>query len=246
MSELKLNQVIAIEKGVKAIAAKNLTAAYHDVQKTGPLNGLSRTYSPKDEDGDKLPSESTLVQLKADEIIAGVQESITRLFDVTLTKETANAAAKADVKVGAKVIIKDAPVTYLLFLEKQLVDIGTLVSKLPVLDPSENWTYSSTVGAYAADPSETTRTKKIPRNHVLAAATDKHPAQVQLYHEDVVAGYWKTVKYSGALPADKVAQLATRVEQLKEAVKFAREEANSTTVEDKHAGKAVLDFIFKD
>jgi hypothetical protein len=35
---------------------------------------------------------------------------------------------------------------------------------------------------------------------VKAEATEKHPAQVEVYHEDVVVGQWKTVKFSGALP----------------------------------------------
>jgi len=33
------------------------------------------------------------------------------------------------------------PATYLLFLEKQLTDLHTLVSKLPVLDASETWVF---------------------------------------------------------------------------------------------------------
>ena len=48
---------------------------------------------------------------------------------------------------------------------------------------------------------QTLRTKKVPRNHVKAEATEKHPAQVEVYYEDVAVGYWTTVKFSGALPA---------------------------------------------
>lgn len=70
----------------------------------------------------------------------------------------------------------------------------------------------------------TVRTKKVPRNHVKAEATDKHPAQVDVYYEDVPVGYWTTVKFSGALPARRVNELLDRVEKLQQAVKFAREE----------------------
>lgn len=48
---------------------------------------------------------------------------------------------------------------------------------------------------------------QVPRNHVKAEATDKHPAQVEVYHEDVPVGYWTTVKFSGALPARRVNEL---------------------------------------
>jgi hypothetical protein len=42
--------------------------------------------------------------------------------------------AKADIKVGDAVIARDVPVTYLIWLEKQLVEMATVVGKLPVLD----------------------------------------------------------------------------------------------------------------
>jgi hypothetical protein len=88
------------------------------------------------------------------------------------------------------------------------------------------------------------RTKKVPRNHVKAEATEKHPAQVEVYHEDVVVGYWRTVKFSGALPAQRVNELLERVEKLQAAVKFAREDANGTEVTDQKPGKKVFDYLF--
>ena len=128
------------------------------------------------------------------------------------------------------------PVTYLLFLEKQLVDLHTFVKKLPVLDAAESWTFDESADCYATEPVQTVRTKKVPRNHVKAEATEKHPAQVEVYYEDVTVGYWKTVKFSGALPAKRVNELLERVEKLQQAVKFAREEANGTEV-DRPAGR---------
>jgi hypothetical protein len=91
---------------------------------------------------------------------------------------------------------------------------------------------------------QTARTKKIPRNHVKAEATEKHPAQVEVYHEDVVVGYWKTVKFSGALPAKRMNELLDRLERLQKAVKFAREEANNQTAEEQKIGRTVLGYIF--
>lgn len=241
-----LNQVIAIEKSVKSTATKVISNLYKDLQRPEPMSGISRTYSPKDDDGDKLPSESTKVQIKVNDILDEVSSGLTRLFDVVLTKETANTNAKADVVVDGKAILKDIPVTYLLFLEKQLTDISTFVSKIPSLDPAQQWTYDANIGAYATTPTMTTRSKKIPRNHVKAAATDKHPAQVDVFYEDVLVGYWSTVKYSGALPADRIAVLASRVEKLSNAVKYAREQANSIQIDDRLAGAAVFEYLFKE
>src|SRR6185295_19181249 len=107
-----------------------------------------------------------------------------------------NCFAKADVIVDGTVVLSDVPVTTLLFLERKLVDLHTFIVKLPVLDPAERWSYSPDVGAYASAPSETIRSKKVMRNWVRAEATEKHPAQVDVYNEDVPEGTWTTVKYS--------------------------------------------------
>jgi len=135
-------------------------------------------------------------------------------------------------------------VTYLLFLEKQLTDLHTFVHKLPVLDPSESWRFDPSQDCWASDTAETSKTKKVPRNHVKAEATEKHPAQVEVYHEDVVVGYWKTVKFSGALPAARVRELLERVERLQKAVKMAREEANGVAVESVKSGDKVFGYLF--
>ena len=240
----KLNQIIAVEKGVKSKSFADLTDAHHAVQKTGPLAGISRSYQPKDEEGEQLPPESTRVQLKAEEILRAVAGSLTRLFDVTATKDWSNLTARADIVVDGQTIAREVPVTYLLFLEKQLVDLHTFVKKLPVLDAAESWTRDDSTDSWKTDPVRTIRTKKVPRNHVKAEATEKHPAQVDVYYEDVAVGYWTTVKFSGALPAKRVNDILDRVLKLQTAVKFAREEANNVEVVDQRVGGAVFGYLF--
>ncbi len=244
MSTVKLSQLVAIEKGVRSKADRALTEAYHSVQKADPLSGLTRTYAPINDDDVALPSETKLVQLKTEQIIAEVSGELTRLFDVTLTKDAGNCVAKGNVVVDGNTVLADVPVTYLLFLEKQLVNLATFISKLPVLDPAETWEYDAVSSAYRSHPSSTIRNKKIRRNHVVAQATQQHPEQVQVYEEDVPVGTWTITKFSGGLPSDKIAEYARRVDALLVAVKFAREEANSTSVEDQKAGNAVLSYVF--
>ncbi|MDT0264840.1 hypothetical protein RM844_00895 [Streptomyces sp. DSM 44915] len=239
----KLNQIIAVEKGVKSKSYQDITAAHHQVQKPALLAGISRTYQPKDEEGEQLPPESTRVQVKAETVLREMAASLTRLFDVTATKDWANCAARADVVVDGRTIVPDVPVSYLLFLEKQLTDLHTFVKKLPVLDGAETWTLDPSTDWWKTDPVRTIRTKKVPRNHVKAEATEKHPAQVEVYYEDVAIGYWTTVKFSGSLSARQVNELLERVEKLQTAVKYAREEANSAEVEDRRVGEAVFGYL---
>jgi hypothetical protein len=240
----KLNQIIAVEKGVKSKAHQDLTAAHHGLQKPALLAGISRTYQPKDEEGEQLPPESTRVQVKAEDVLRETAKTLTRLFDVTATKDWANCAARADVTVDGRVLVSEVPVAYLLFLEKQLTDINTFVRKLPVLDASESWTQDPSTDAWKTESVRTLRTKKVPRNHVKAEATEKHPAQVEVYYEDIPVGYWTTVKFSGALPARRVNELLERVEKLQQAVKFAREEANNQEADEQKIGRSVLSYLF--
>jgi hypothetical protein len=240
----KLNQIIAVEKNVKSRALEDLTEAYHSLQKTALLAGISRTYRPKDEEGEQLPPEATKVQIKSEEIIRKTTETLTKLFDVVATKDRANCQAKADVVVDGQKLLSDVPATYLLFLEKQLVDIHTFIKKLPILDAGETWAFDQSADCWATEPVMTTKTKKVPRNHVKAESTEHHPAQVEVYYEDVTVGNWRTIKFSGSLPARRVNELLARVEKLQEAVKFAREEANSLEVEDVKTGEAVLGYLF--
>lgn len=240
----KLNQIIAIEKSVKSQSLRELTDAHKTLQKESLLAGIARTYRPRDDEGEQYPPESTRVQVRADDVIDQTMTVLIKLFDVTATKDWANGDARADVVVDGDALLKDVPVTYLLFLEKQLTDLHTFISKLPTLDPSEVWAYDEATDAWATEPVQTSKTKRIPRNHLKAEATKEHPAQVEVYYEDIVVGNWQTIKYSGAMPASRVAVLKERVRTLQEAVKFAREEANSKEVDEQKVGETLFNFIF--
>lgn len=240
----KLNQILAIEKGIKTDTFQKLTEAHHQLQKSTLLTGISKTYQPRDEEGEPLPPEFTRVQVSAETVINDTRETLVRLFDVTATKDWANCSAKADVVVDGQKLLEGVPATYLLFLEKQLTDLQTFIRKLPALDSSENWTLDTSDSIWKTAPVETIRTKKVPRNHVKAEATEKHPAQVEVYMEDVPVGRWRTVKMSGALPTSRITDLLNRVEKLQTAVKFAREEANGLETTNLTVSEKLFNYLF--
>lgn len=242
----KLNQIIAIEKNVKKRCAHEMHEINKKLKRNNLLSGISRTYRPKDENGEILPPEGTRVQLKAEEAIQDVIQVLGELFDITLTKDLANCEAKADIIIGERVLIKQVPVSYLLFLEKQLDALASFIHSLPVLDAAEVWNFDPSTNTYAIEAIQTLRTKKVPRNHVKAEATDKHPAQVEVYYEDITIGYWQTIKFSGALPAQRVHELQKRIARLQQAVKFAREEANSYEVNEEKVSERLFSYLFEE
>jgi len=247
MALTTLGQILGIEQGVKASAERAFTNAYHQLQRTAQMGGLSRTYEPKDDEGDRLPSEQTLVQIRVHEAIKDVIDNLTAKLDVVATKDDANTIARADVVMeDGTVLLEGVPGVTLLFLEKQLVDLLTFVRKIPTLEPGYMWTWDTATESYVTDPPvQTVRTNKVPKNHVLAGATDKHPAQVQVFMEDIPVGTWTTRKYSGAIPASELHTYIRRVEELQRAVRFARERANATVVVDRKIGKAFLEYVFR-
>lgn len=243
----RLSQVVAVEKGVRNTAHTRVTQLHRDSQKAtagGPMTGIDRSYEPRDQDGERLPGESVRVQITVDDLVAQLTSELTRLWDVTATRDWANREVGADVVFDGQILIRNCPVPYLLFLEKQLQNIRTFVANLPTLDPSDVWHFDEVSASYRSEPIMTTRSKKVPRNHVLAPATREHPAQVTTFTEDVVVGDWKTVRFSGAIPEVRRRELLDRVERLQQAVKYAREEANATEIDNLKVAKQMFDALF--
>lgn len=241
-----LSQIIAIAKTKKSAKYAEFTALHQKLQKTNLLSGISRTYRPLDEEnGDHLPPEFTKVQVSADDVIDEAARILTDMFDVIASQDFTNCIAKSDIVVDGETIIADCPVSYMLFLEKQMIDILTFAKALPVLDPSEpSWTISPGTNTWATDAYQTIKTKKTNRNHVRFAGSEHHPPQVDVYAEDVLVGHWTTIKFSGALQASRVRDIIHRVEKLQEAIKFAREKANMQEVQDVKVGGKIFTYLF--
>lgn len=240
----KLNQIVAVVTGQKSRTEKEITEVYKKVQKEDLFNGLVRKYTPLDEEGEQLPTETKNVQYTAQEAVGEFKTSLGKLFDVVATQDWTNCEAKADVVVGDEVVLESVPVTHLMFLEKQLNDIGTFISKLPTLEAGERWNFSENDDCYVSEVSQNNRTQKLPQTIVKAEATEHHPAQVDVYMKDVITGKWDVTKMSGAMKKTEKKEMLERVEELKNAVKFAREEANDTEV-NKKTSSAILDYVFK-
>lgn len=245
VTTLLLNQIIAIDKGSKARIYSDITTLHKQVQKADLYNGFSKTYERLNEDGEELPGEQKKVVITVPNTLVVVQAKMTELFSLTARKDFTNCVAKADVVVGDVTIVKDAPVSYLLFLEKNLTDIRTFLDNLPILDPTETWNLDPNTGLYKTVATKTHRTKKVQRPIVLYDATPEHPAQTQLISEDVLVGFWNMVKVSGAIPATMKSQYVRNTDRLIGAVKQAREKANVTPeVAAPDVGGAVFDYIF--
>lgn len=251
----RLHQIIPVERGVVAESARQLSEVQRILAIGGdrdPLTGIVRTYRPRDEGGVQLPDESRKVQITVPELLATVRGTLVRLFDLKFTREFANCSARANVAVAGETLLTDVPAGYLLFLENQLSDLITkLIDRLPVLDAAEEWNGTDpalAAGVWASAPRETTRSEQVPRVQVLSPNQvidgKAFEGKFQPYMTQEVVGYWTQVKQSGQLPPRAVQAIRARAVALLEAVKVAREAANSLEIIDREAGNAVLGYVF--
>lgn len=244
---MKQHQLIAIVSGRKPLVQKTITDLYQKLGAEASFNGLHRVYQPVNEEGEQLPPESKRTINSVQEMIDGFKDSLAPMIDLVASQDETNRDALAQLRAEQGVgvlVIENLPVTTLLYLEKQLTDVRTFISKLPVLPPTRSWTWDASNERYVAEPEMTTRTKKTLRNHVKAPATEHHPAQVDVYTEDVVEGHWTKVDFSTAIPASRKKEMTERVNALIESVKSAREKANEIEVSQRQIGQDLLDYVF--
>jgi hypothetical protein len=241
----KLCQIVAVVSGMKTQAQKALTNAHQHRLKANLLSGLTRTYRPVSDEGETLPPEVNRVQATVPDVLKEVRAALVPVYDAVLTQDVGNTRARADVKVGDRVLLPGVPVTHLMYLEKQLEDLVTFLDGLPTLDLSEQWGEKPVDGVYQTPPYETLKQAKVYKTHIAHPPTEHHPAQVHTFTMDETIGRWTNIKYSGAIPASQKNAMAARARALKAAVKVAREEANAIEVEQKKEGDAIFQFLLE-
>lgn len=229
----KIHQVLAVEKGIKSEVHAHVSKLYKFAQKPTLFTGQHRSYSPKEDGGEEFPPERNAVQLKASDLVAGFIAAKSDLFNIVAQKDMSNESADADLVVDGQTLIARAPVSYLLFLEKELTDFKTFIEALPELDGAEHWTFDAENGIYKSDVTRTHRTQKNVKPIVKYPATPEHPAQTEMVVQDETVGYWYTTKMSGGMPKTKKEAILLKVRKLILAVKDARERANSTAAVEK-------------
>jgi hypothetical protein len=256
---MKLHQILAVNKGVKSKEYGNITKLHKEMQKSDLILGLQRRFRPREDvtGGDsnidnfsEYPDEDKKIQLKIEDVITEAQEKFASIWNSEAAKDFANAKAVADLVLDAdtdrpETLYKNVPVSHLLYLEKQLNDLFTFVSNLPVLSTDHNWEYDAQHSHFRSNVIKTLKSKKIQRPIELAPATKEHPAQVQLVTDDVPIGVWETTHFSAAIASDRKEAMKKNVLRLQKAVKYAREKANADTdAPGVRIGSTLLSVVF--
>jgi hypothetical protein len=169
-----------------------------------------------------------------------------KYLDAVLQKESTNQSAKADLIVDGKTIAKDIPATFLLGLETKIKMWKQMLEAVPTLQPGLAWAHDEVLGrhVYATkNPEELAKTKKTLRYQIMVPATDKHPAQVEKWNEDVPVGKYIIRKWCGMLSPAEKSDLLARLDKLSHGVKQARQRANCQEVVPINIGQSLIDFL---
>lgn len=241
-----LSQWVGVRKGVSQRATSKLTVLHRESAKAAPYAGLSKKYRPVDEDSEHYPDEKKKVVMMAEQVLSEAKEIESDWWDVLAACEYGNQTASANLCVEGTVLIQEAPVGLLLFLDKRFKDLRTFVEKMPVLDQNEDWTQDPTSGLFKTEKQTTHKTALRIRPIVKYDATKEHPAQTELLKEQAIIGWWDTVKSSGAMTVPRQRQLLARLDALIRAVKFAVEAANTEEVSAKNVGDPVLSWLLRE
>lgn len=211
------------------------------------------TFRPAQEGVAPVTEAQSDIQSTLSKELDWVSNFLAKSIDCGYQIDLGNTIAKADLTVeeDGKVTlqIKNVPATFLLQLEKHLLAVKELAVAIPTLDPAQGFApdEKSGKGIWKAREVIKERTKKTKKVLVLAPPTDKHPAQVQPYDEDVPVGTVMEQEWSAlTTPAIKSAVLAN-IDTLLQAVKKARSRANAIDLDPAGAkiGRQLLDYIFK-
>ena len=248
-----LHELIAVEKDVKIKLTKILEEANETfTQKSSHFLESRKTYTPfKEEDKDLPDTEFTPMVTTVKAKLDYVQEYCVSAIDVALQKESANQEAKADVIVelpdgSTEIILKDAPVTFLVQMENTLEQIRKVYHSIPTLDPSKVWKVDETINdTWISDPIKKVRSKKVPNAFEKAKGTDKFPAQVEIIYLDEAVGEFNQQYRCGGLSSKQKSNLLARIDSLIKGVKIARAKANSQEVKNKKIGNVFFNFINK-
>jgi hypothetical protein len=240
---MKLHELIALRKGEVGRSESRLNEIKKRLLKPSIYSGFAKTYEPIDEEGETLPPEFKRVQRNVDSELKDAQESILKLWNTVAAVELGNCEAKEDIVVNGETILEQVPVATLLFLEKQLFHVRTIIEAIPTLSPDYEWKRDENDGLHKTDVVKTHRNVKHTKVITLVQQDEHHAGQATTIEEPKLAGHWNTVQHSGALPEVRKTLLLGRVEDMLDGVQAARARANTSEAKEMNT-KRIIDFIF--
>jgi hypothetical protein len=242
----KLHELLAVESSVNGNYQRDTDESLKVFGRPEAFRKVTKSKVYFAEDDQRLnASEVTEITTTVGDRLKWFSGHATKFFDLVLQKDRTNQKAVADLDVDGFVIAKDVPATTLLMLESKLQEVRKVIDAAPTLPAGIRWTKDEAEGLWVtADPIVTFSTKKVTKPVVLYEATKEHPAQVKEVSEDVPVAKVTQTTWAGLLTASEKAVILGRLDTLLQAVKKARQRANTVEVEKGELGKNLFSYLF--
>lgn len=239
----KLHELLAVETDLANKARGVLAQINNRFGDVANYIGQQRSYRPLIDGGQPFPNEDKQLPGTVSGDLDSVFGAFVRWVDASIQKEVTNQGTSADIEIDGITVLKGLPAPALLNLESKLAELGKVLKSIPVNDTARKWTWNEQIEAFVSAPQTTFRTEKHLKNHIKYEATDKHPAQVEMYTEDERVGEWTTIIHSGAMQPAQKRELLERWEALSLAVKTARQRANDVDVSTIKVSEAIVTYL---
>ena len=239
----KLHELLSIEPDLRIEAEKISGEVRETLSDPKRVTGFIRTFRPLVDDEDPEPDERVEMVATVQGELDRFNTSMSRFIDSAVSKEVTNTVAKTSLEISGMLI--DLPATALLNLENRLAEIRKVYVAIPTLDPAEIWHYDEGLEVHVSDVRKTFKTRKVPKTHVAYEATKEHPAQVQVFHEDIRVGERETILHSGAVTLARKREFLSRIDDLSKIVKQARQRANDIEVKEVEVADLIFAVIHK-
>lgn len=252
MSNPKLHEVLAVISDLEGTAKKVREEALNTFSKKAPLfQGYHKTLTMFDDA--RKQEESGAEEHKALVTTVGdkleyLKKSQVKYYDAILQQEATNQTASADLIIDGEVYAKDVPATFLLGMESRLKSLRAVFALIPTLDPSVEWVKDESLGKGVyknLHPETAQKNEKTVVHKVLVQPTEHHPAQIEKWTENVITGVYKLSKTNGMITPAEKSKYLERIDNLIQAMKKARQRANSTEVEKRNIGNKLFDYILE-
>ena len=246
-----LHQLLAVRQDLEKKGQMILTETVNTfIKKSEHFDGVIKTYTPMAEGSEEIPPEVKEMVTTVGKKVLYSETAITAALDARVSVEESNASGT----VKSELVVQNGDQVQsfgsfsaisLLALEEWLTRIRTMYQEIPTLDPTKTWFKDTNQGegVYKTNPEIKFRsvTQKVPL--VLSPATDRFPAQVQVYDNNVQVGKYSTEYLSGKITPAEKSSLLERIDNLIIAVKKAKAKANQATAIQVRVGQKLFDFI---
>lgn len=251
----KLHELLAVEGDLEGTFKKILEETTTTFTKRADhFIGSIRHLEWFESDQPDHPKDHVKMETTVNDKLSYQEGHVVKYFDALLQKEATNQEAVADLVVNGVTVAKDLPATFLLGLESRLKKVREVYASIPTLAPHIKWEKDESKGKGVwsrVHPEETMKTEKVIKAQILyphkfpkeGEKGEPLPAQVDKISETRNVGKYVKNVWAGVLsPAEKSALLG-RIDKLIQAVKKARQRANTTEVKKLTIGKELFDFI---